>query len=80
MFSLLDIKSIYGGVPAASQWVKNPTTVAGIVTEVWVLSLAWCNGLGRSWGSNSIPGQELEQVAGAIVKERKKEKKEKKMY
>ena len=31
-------------VPTMAQWVKNLTTVVQVTVEVWVQSLAWCNG------------------------------------
>ena len=38
-------KIIRVGVPTVVEWVKNPTSVAWISAEPWVLSLAWHSGL-----------------------------------
>ena len=44
MLLLISTKAIRG-VPAVTQWVKNPTAVAQAAEEAWVRSLAWCGGL-----------------------------------
>ena len=43
------------GVPAMTQWVRNPATVAQIAAEVWVQSLA----------------QERPYATGATIKKKK---------
>ena len=65
------------GVPAVTQWVKNPTEVARVAAEVQVPSLAQYSGL-RIWsccsyGAASSGGLdsawELLHATGAAIKE-----------
>ena len=60
-------KNITEGVPAVTQWVKNPTEAAQVAEEAQVQSLARYKGLltdpvlpqlSGSCGSDSIPGPE----------------------